>query len=161
MAELDVVMRALPPAIEGRQAGARLGERILQALLRWDGDQTALKQAVTDVAEHAGDPDALGGLRWQVKKAMTADPALTEQIRELLREHAAVPTPPPSWSQPVERSTRPTRPSTQPTQPSTYQSRSSSGDPRLCPSCGRRGRIAGRDAALRECSCGTRWDMDY
>src|SRR6266487_1032708 len=102
MAELDVVTGALSAAIEGRRAGARLGQRILQALMGWDGAQTALKQAVTDVAEHIGDPDALGGLRWQVKKAMASDPALAEQVRELLREHAAVPTPPPSWTLPVQ-----------------------------------------------------------
>lgn len=166
--------RTLPPA--------RLGQRLVQALLRRDADR-AVRQAVTDVAGHPRDPDALGGLRWQVKKALAADPALADEVRELLREHAAVPTAPASWLPPVapppsvERNKAPAerKPSVERTPPVerkvpvertppvvAYRRRPvfRADDPRWCSQCGRHGHIASRDGSLRECSNGHTWFVD-
>lgn len=169
------------------QAPARLGQRLLEALLRRDADR-AVRQAVTDVAEHPRDPDVLGSLRWQVKKAIAADPALADEVRELLREHAAVPTAPDSWrpaveptpsverTVPVERKAPVERAPSVERTPSVerkvpvdrtppvvaHRSRppSRSDDPRWCSQCGRHGHIASRDGSLRECSNGHMWLTD-
>ncbi|KUL37838.1 hypothetical protein ADL22_20510 [Streptomyces sp. NRRL F-4489] len=71
---------------EDEAAGAtvRLGRRILARLRGRAADPAALDGAVADLAAEPDDPDALAALRFQIRRALAADPALVQEIAALL-----------------------------------------------------------------------------
>ena len=61
-----------------------LGQRVLAWLLHHADRPAQLEGAVTDLAADGQDPDALGALRLQVRKILTANPDLVTELAAML-----------------------------------------------------------------------------
>ena len=61
-----------------------LGQRVLARLLHHADRRAQLEGAVTDLAADGQDPDALGALRLQVRKILTAHPELVTELAGML-----------------------------------------------------------------------------
>lgn len=61
-----------------------LGRRLLHRVWHRSARPDALQGAVAELAEAPGDPDALAGLRLQVRKVLVQDPALVAEIAGML-----------------------------------------------------------------------------
>ncbi|MFC4497639.1 hypothetical protein ACFPA8_26265 [Streptomyces ovatisporus] len=71
---------------EAAMATVRLGQRLLDRILRRTPDPAPIEAAVTDLAETGEDSDALAALRFQIRKALLADPSLMAEVAALLPE---------------------------------------------------------------------------
>lgn len=78
----DVLKRTEGGAV-GATAG--LGQRVLKKIFQ-KKDAPQLKDAVDDLAAAPDDPDALAALRLQLRKILNADPELSAEIFEIVRE---------------------------------------------------------------------------
>ena len=107
MAELETVLaEALPvmsaavgaygagvlSRVEGAAADVTvgLGRRLLQRVWRGAARPEAVRAAVAELADAPQDPDALAGLRVQVRKVLAADPALLAEVAGMLPARGAV-----------------------------------------------------------------------
>ncbi|WP_327710261.1 hypothetical protein OG912_18090 [Streptomyces sp. NBC_00464] len=63
---------------------ARLGQRLLDRILRRDTDTAQVGTAVADLVEAAGDPDAEGALRLQIRKVLQGDRSLAAELASML-----------------------------------------------------------------------------
>lgn len=61
-----------------------LGRRLLHRVWHRSARPEALQHAVAELAEALEDPDALAGLRLQVRKVLAQDPALVAELAEML-----------------------------------------------------------------------------
>lgn len=61
-----------------------LGGRLLRRLLGREESAPLVEAAVLDVAEDPADEDRLAALRWQIRKAVAADPRLAAELSEML-----------------------------------------------------------------------------
>ncbi|MFE0374274.1 hypothetical protein ACFW1M_01570 [Streptomyces inhibens] len=77
---VNVLSRAEDQAAD---ATVRLGQRLLDRILRRTPDRAPIEAAVTDLATTDGDPDALAALRLQIRGALAADPSLVTELAEL------------------------------------------------------------------------------
>ncbi|WP_157519365.1 hypothetical protein [Herbidospora mongoliensis] len=80
----------MAPTVRADQAVALYGLRMLELLIRGELSRPALRAAVADVIDDAGDEDAVSALRYQVKKALTTDPQLTADIAALVNSAAPI-----------------------------------------------------------------------
>lgn len=69
-----------------------LGQRLLQLVWRRAERPHAVQAAVAELAGAGEDPDALAGLRLQVRKALTQDPRLLAELTGMLPARSAVVT---------------------------------------------------------------------
>ncbi len=78
---LGVLTRA-----EDEAAGAtvRLGQRLLARLLRRGAEPDPVRAAVVDLTRDRLDADALAALRLQIRRVLTADPDLVQEVMALL-----------------------------------------------------------------------------
>ncbi|MFI0716335.1 hypothetical protein ACH4SK_38210 [Streptomyces inhibens] len=83
---VNVLSRAEDQAAD---ATVRLGQRLLDRILRRTPDRAPIEAAVTDLATTDGDPDALAALRLQIRGALAADPSLVTELAALLPEQPA------------------------------------------------------------------------
>jgi len=67
-----------------------LGGRLLRRLLRQPEQAPAIEAAVQVVAEDPADEDRVAALRLQIRKALTADPQLAAELREMLQQQPGV-----------------------------------------------------------------------
>lgn len=72
-----------------------LGQRILARLMHHASRREPLETAVADLAENGRDADALGALRLQVRKILSANPELVEELAEAAKQAGLLPTAPP------------------------------------------------------------------
>ena len=77
-----------PATDEAVGAPVRLGRQILQQIFRTRG-QAPPPQAIADLAAEPQDPDLQAVLRVEIRKALTRDPQLAQDIREMLAESPA------------------------------------------------------------------------
>jgi len=66
-----------------------LGRRLLHRVWHRSARPEALQRAVAELAEALEDPDALAGLRLQVRKVLAQDPALVAELAEMLPKREA------------------------------------------------------------------------
>ena len=80
--------------VEGAAADATvgLGRRLLHLVWHRSKQPEAVAAAVAELAQAPADPDALAGLRLQVRKALAQDPQLLAEIAGLLPTHSTVVT---------------------------------------------------------------------
>jgi hypothetical protein len=78
---VSVLTRAEAQAAD---ATVRLGQRLLDRLLRRAPDRTPLEAAVAALASTDGHPDALAALRLQIRELLTAHPSLVTELADLL-----------------------------------------------------------------------------
>ncbi|MGP8300270.1 hypothetical protein ACTPOK_20545 [Streptomyces inhibens] len=83
---VNVLSRAEDQAAD---ATVRLGQRLLDRILRRTPDRAPIEAAVTDLATTDGDPDALAALRLQIRGVLAADPSLVTELAALLPEQSA------------------------------------------------------------------------
>lgn len=92
---VSVLSRAEDQAAD---ATVRLGQRLLDRILRRTPDRAPIEAAVTDLAATAGDPDALAALRLRLRGLLEENPSLAAELAALLphrRRHR--PTVPGAW----------------------------------------------------------------
>ncbi|MEE4491411.1 hypothetical protein [Streptomyces sp. BE230] len=68
----------------------RLGQRLLDRILRRDASTAPVTAAVADLAGAAGDPDAEGALRLQIRKALREDPSFAAELALMLPTRPSV-----------------------------------------------------------------------
>ena len=80
--------------VEGAAADATvgLGRRLLHLVWRRSKQPEAVAAAVTELAQAPADPDALAGLRLQVRKVLAQDPQLLAEIAGMLPARSVVVT---------------------------------------------------------------------
>jgi hypothetical protein len=78
-----------PATDEAVGVPVRLGRQILQRIFRTRG-QAPPPQAVADLAAEPHDPDLQAALRVEIRRALTQDPQLAQDIRQMLAESPAV-----------------------------------------------------------------------
>ncbi|MDT0454169.1 hypothetical protein RM550_00255 [Streptomyces sp. DSM 41527] len=78
---VSVLSRAEDQAAD---ATVRLGQRLLDRILRRTPDRAPIETAVTDLAAAAGDPDALAALRLRLRSVLGQDPSLVAELAALL-----------------------------------------------------------------------------
>ncbi|MFE4519703.1 hypothetical protein ACFRMQ_36650 [Kitasatospora sp. NPDC056783] len=101
MLEMDALLGQVVPAVsaavgaygtgvldraedEAADATIRLGQRLLNRILRRSPQHEPVVAAVTDLAESADDPDTLVVLRRQLRRLLTNDTALARELAALL-----------------------------------------------------------------------------
>ncbi|WP_369185010.1 hypothetical protein [Streptomyces sp. Y1] len=101
MLELDALLGQVVPAVsaavgaygagvltraedEAADATVRLGQRLLNRILRRSPRPEPVVAAVTDLAEAAEDPDTVVVLRRQLRRVLTEDPGLAAELAALL-----------------------------------------------------------------------------
>ncbi|WP_228718465.1 hypothetical protein [Kitasatospora acidiphila] len=68
----------------------RLGQRLLDRILRRRPEPVPVRNAVSDLAEAGGDPDALAALRFQIRQVLVGDQQFAAELAELLPPGATV-----------------------------------------------------------------------
>ncbi|WP_336051673.1 hypothetical protein [Streptomyces sp. CA2R101] len=74
---------------QAADATVRLGQRLLDRILRRTPDRAPIEAAVTDLAATAGDPDALAALRLRLRGVLAENPSLAAELAALLPEPPA------------------------------------------------------------------------
>jgi hypothetical protein len=69
---------------DAADATVGLGRRLLQKVFGHQDEQEPLPEPLADLAADPADEDALAACRLEIRKALAADPVLTEEVRSML-----------------------------------------------------------------------------
>ncbi|WP_285569891.1 hypothetical protein [Streptomyces sp. RTGN2] len=107
MSDIDALLGQVVPAVQAAVSAygvgvltrvedqaadetVRLGQRLLARILRRETGTAQVEAAVADLVEAAGDPDAEGALRLQIRKALRDDPLFAAELSSMLPARQAV-----------------------------------------------------------------------